>query len=115
MGFIFMKSRFVRYGVPFLALVVGGSFGLREFAQLRYDFRSGKRLTKEEAKEQGIEMKDQREVTLETEFEKIKTIDTGSWENVRGPRPWEEGNRLYEEALQRSGKMAKKDSEMVKN
>ncbi|XP_072222197.1 cytochrome c oxidase assembly protein COX16 homolog, mitochondrial isoform X1 [Leuresthes tenuis] len=31
------KNKTVRYGVPMLLLVVGGSFGLREFTQLRYD------------------------------------------------------------------------------
>lgn len=32
-------------------------------------------------------------------------IDTSNWENVRGPRPWEEGNKLYEEAKERAKKM----------
>ncbi|CAH6844257.1 Cox16 [Phodopus roborovskii] len=31
------KSKTLRYGVPMLLLVVGGSFGLREFSQIRYD------------------------------------------------------------------------------
>uniref|UniRef100_A0A8C6QAS3 Cytochrome c oxidase assembly protein COX16 homolog, mitochondrial n=1 Tax=Nannospalax galili TaxID=1026970 RepID=A0A8C6QAS3_NANGA len=31
------KNRTLRYGVPMLLLVVGGSFGLREFSQIRYD------------------------------------------------------------------------------
>lgn len=30
------------------------------------------------------------EVTLETEYEKIKQIDIEHWDNVRGPRPWED-------------------------
>lgn len=33
-------------------------------------------------------------------------IDTSNWENVRGPRPWEEGNKLYEEAEDRAKKLA---------
>lgn len=35
-------------------------------------------------------MKDPKEVTLESEYEKIKDLDLTNWENVRGPRPWEE-------------------------
>ncbi|XP_048218334.1 uncharacterized protein LOC125363270 isoform X1 [Perognathus longimembris pacificus] len=31
------KNRTLRYGVPMLLLVIGGSFGLREFSQIRYD------------------------------------------------------------------------------
>jgi hypothetical protein len=30
-----LKKRFFRYGVPFLTFVLGGSFGLKEFAKLR--------------------------------------------------------------------------------
>lgn len=38
----------------------------------------------------GIKMKKEGEVTLETEFEKIKKLDIDSWEPVRVPRPWED-------------------------
>lgn len=29
------RQRFFRYGVPFMLLIVGGSFGLKEFSQVR--------------------------------------------------------------------------------
>lgn len=32
----------------------------------------------------GVKMKEAGEVTLETEYEKIKEIDIDNWENVRG-------------------------------
>lgn len=35
-------------------------------------------------------MKKPGEVTLETEFEKIKKLDIDNWDQKRGPRPWEE-------------------------
>ncbi|XP_045617142.1 cytochrome c oxidase assembly protein COX16 homolog, mitochondrial [Procambarus clarkii] len=101
MGVRLVQGRFLRFGAPFLILVVGGSFGLKEFAKIRYDFRNHRNVTKAEADKMGIKMKDHSDVTLETEFEKVKKIDVDTWENVRGPRPWEEGNQLYEEALQR--------------
>uniref|UniRef100_A0A096MH47 Cytochrome c oxidase assembly protein COX16 homolog, mitochondrial n=1 Tax=Poecilia formosa TaxID=48698 RepID=A0A096MH47_POEFO len=31
------RNKTVKYGVPMLLLVIGGSFGLREFTQIRYD------------------------------------------------------------------------------
>ncbi|XP_024860467.1 cytochrome c oxidase assembly protein COX16 homolog, mitochondrial isoform X2 [Kryptolebias marmoratus] len=31
------RNKTVKYGVPMLLLIVGGSFGLREFTQIRYD------------------------------------------------------------------------------
>lgn len=70
--------------------MVGGSFGLREFAQLRYQFSQKSTLTRAEFDKIGIKMKKPGEVTLETEYEKIKNLDIDNWEQVRGPRPWEE-------------------------
>lgn len=71
-------------------MIVGGSFGLREFTQLRYQFRKVSLVNPDEAKKMGVEMKKPGEVTLESEFEKIKKLDIDNWEQKRGPRPWEE-------------------------
>lgn len=30
------------------------------------------------------------EITLESEYEKVKEMDIENWQQVRGPRPWEE-------------------------
>lgn len=73
-----------------MIVIVGGSFGLREFASLRFQFRRVSTITPEEMKKHGIEMKKPGEVTLESEYEKIKNLDIDNWEQVRGPRPWEE-------------------------
>lgn len=32
------------------------------------------------------------QITLEDEYEKVKQMDIESWEQVRGPRPWEESD-----------------------
>lgn len=47
-------------------------------------------MTPEDVEKFGITMKKSKEVTLETEFEKIRSMDIEDWENKRGPRPWEE-------------------------
>lgn len=56
----------------------------------RYTFSKKGTLTPEEAQRFGLDMKKPEDVTLETEFEKIKTIDIDNWQPVRGPRPWED-------------------------
>ncbi|XP_030764570.1 cytochrome c oxidase assembly protein COX16 homolog, mitochondrial [Sitophilus oryzae] len=90
----FLKKRSVKYGVPFLLLMLGGSFGLKEFTNLRYQFRNVSAVNYEEAKKLGIDMKKPGEVTLESEYEKIKNMDIDNWEQVRGPRPWEEKDEV---------------------
>ncbi|CAL1272466.1 unnamed protein product [Larinioides sclopetarius] len=64
-----------------------GSFGLERFASLRYEFRRNELLKPENLEKLGIKKK---EVSLEKEFEKYNKLDINSWENIRGPRPWEE-------------------------
>jgi cytochrome c oxidase assembly protein subunit 16 len=87
---IVQRNRFVAYGVPFVLLLVAGSFGLQQFAQLRYAFRSKKLLTREEAELLEKTMKRGAEAaTLEKEYAKIRQLDIDHWNNVRGTRPWE--------------------------
>jgi len=50
-------------------------------------------VTPEEMKKYGVSMKDRQEVTLESEYDKVKSVDIENWENKRGPRPWEEENQ----------------------
>lgn len=83
------NQRFFRYGVPFLIFVLGGSVGLKEFTNLRYEFSKRSPVNPEMAERHGVKMKNPGEVTLESEFEKIKKLDIDNWSNIRGPRPWE--------------------------
>ncbi|XP_006025235.1 cytochrome c oxidase assembly protein COX16 homolog, mitochondrial isoform X2 [Alligator sinensis] len=75
----------LRYGVPMLLLVIGGSFGLREFAQIRYDYQKLHRKM-----DPALKAKLEKSTTLESEYEKIKNSSFDDWKNVRGPRPWED-------------------------
>jgi len=84
------KNRFLTLGIPFFILVIGGSFGLEQFARIRYDYRKQTGLTPEVAAKYGITMKKPGQVTLESEFAKLEKMDIDTWENIRGPRPWEE-------------------------
>ncbi|KAG9481430.1 hypothetical protein GDO78_010581 [Eleutherodactylus coqui] len=57
----------LRYGVPMALLVIGGSFGLREFTQIRYDAQKLKSTVDPELK--AMMSNKEKEVTLESEFE----------------------------------------------
>ncbi|XP_059140130.1 cytochrome c oxidase assembly protein COX16 homolog, mitochondrial-like isoform X2 [Physella acuta] len=92
-----MRRRFIRLGIPFVVFVAGGSFFLKQFASLRYEFRNSKRLSKEEAEELGFKT-----VSVDTEIEKmlkeIEEKDLDNWENIRGPRPWEDSKSVQIES-----------------
>ncbi|XP_056282031.1 cytochrome c oxidase assembly protein COX16 homolog, mitochondrial isoform X2 [Pseudoliparis swirei] len=64
------KNKTLRYGVPMLLLVVGGSFGLREFTQIRYDAqRIGRRLDPSLEAKVNVE---KQSVILEEQYENPK-------------------------------------------
>ncbi len=91
------KNKFFKFGAPFLILLVGGSFGLEHFARLRYDFRKSKRLKLEEVSEAtGLQLRLDRP-TIESEVEKLKVEDLDTWQNIRGPRPWEDSKSMQDE------------------
>ncbi|KAH8311290.1 hypothetical protein KR044_005457 [Drosophila immigrans] len=71
-------------------MMVAGSFGLQQFSSLRYQYAKKQPVSPEEMKKFGVQMKKRDEVTLETEYDKVKSIDIENWSNKRGPRPWEE-------------------------
>ncbi|XP_051813424.1 cytochrome c oxidase assembly protein COX16 homolog, mitochondrial [Acanthochromis polyacanthus] len=89
------KNKTVKYGIPMLLLVVGGSFGLREFTQIRYDAQKLKRKM-DPALEAKVNMQRQ-SVILEEEYEKLKELNLDEWKNIRGPRPWEDSKEYQEQ------------------
>ncbi|XP_051004467.1 cytochrome c oxidase assembly protein COX16 homolog, mitochondrial isoform X1 [Acomys russatus] len=82
------KNKTLRYGVPMLLLVVGGSFGLCEFSQIRYD---AVKIKIDPELEKKLKVN---KITLESEYEKIKDSTFEDWKNIRGPRPWEDPELL---------------------
>ncbi|CAB0032414.1 unnamed protein product [Trichogramma brassicae] len=57
--------------------MVGGSFGLQNFAEIRYRYRSKVRFRN----------KKPRKTTIEATYEELKKTDIDHWENKRIPRP----------------------------
>ncbi|XP_075879466.1 cytochrome c oxidase assembly protein COX16 homolog, mitochondrial [Nelusetta ayraudi] len=93
------RNKTVKYGVPMLLLVVGGSFGLREFTQIRYDAQRIRRKL-----DPSLEAKvnaQKQSVMLEGEYEKMKEANLDEWKNIRGPRPWEDSREYQEQQRSR--------------
>lgn len=49
----------------------------------RYEYSNKSTISAEDLEKEGISMKKPGEVTLETEYEKVKNIDIDNWESVR--------------------------------
>ncbi|KAL2099055.1 hypothetical protein ACEWY4_005535 [Coilia grayii] len=98
------KNKTLKYGIPMLLLVVGGSFGLREFTQIRYDAQKIRKKL-DPALEARINPEKQ-SVILEEEYEKLQQINLDGWKNIRGPRPWEESREYQEQQRARLNKEA---------
>lgn len=96
-----LKSRHFKYGAPFVVAIVGGTFGLQFYSQLRYDVQAEKRLiSKTKAIRELSENK--KPVSIEEAYEEYKqTVDIDNWKNIRGPRPWEGDNTEYKEVIER--------------
>ncbi|XP_035529414.1 cytochrome c oxidase assembly protein COX16 homolog, mitochondrial [Morone saxatilis] len=86
----------------FQLLVVGGSFGLREFTQIRYDSQKIKKRL-DPSLEAKVNVQKQ-SVILEEEYEKIKELNLDEWKNIRGPRPWEDSKEYQEQQRSRETK-----------
>ncbi|XP_078089479.1 cytochrome c oxidase assembly protein COX16 homolog, mitochondrial [Mustelus asterias] len=89
------RSRTLKYGLPMLLLITGGSFGLREFAQVRYDVQKVKRKIDPHLEAQLN--KNKNNTTIDSEYQKLEQQNLDDWVNIRGPRPWEDSRTHQEE------------------
>ncbi|CAE6519369.1 unnamed protein product [Rhizoctonia solani] len=74
------------FGVPFVLLMVGGSFALSTFTQTRYDLHE-KRVTQISKEEELHMSKNRRHVDIREEYFRLQAQDDEEWEPVRVPRP----------------------------
>ncbi|KAH7730584.1 Protein C24G6.8 [Aphelenchoides avenae] len=90
---------FLKTGVPLFSLVFGGAYLLHFFQQVRYDFRKVRTEQdnfdnlKNEFKKAGVKFDEN--VTVEKLYQEVAELDTENWENIRGPRVYED-NTEYE-------------------
>ncbi|CAE6529497.1 unnamed protein product [Rhizoctonia solani] len=74
------------FGLPFILLMVGGSFALSTFTQTRYDLHEKK--VSQVSKEEELHMsKNRRHVDIREEYFRLQAQDDEDWEPVRVPRP----------------------------
>lgn len=91
----------MKFGAPFLTFLVIGSYGLKEFAELRYTFRKSRLITVEEAEKAGVRLRPKDfKASIEEEAEKLQEENLDQWENIRGPRPWEDSKKMQDEQRQ---------------
>ena len=105
-----LENRHLRYGIPFLTLVIGAPFVLRGLQQSKFDNRRQKLVNEkldERFYEAGIERK--KNVTAEEIYQRYaeKDLEEDDYQMVRGPRPWED-NAQYEELRKSGAKPVKK-------
>ncbi|ORY97442.1 cytochrome c oxidase assembly protein COX16-domain-containing protein [Syncephalastrum racemosum] len=77
---------FALFGFPFIAIIVGASFGLSQITQTRYDHRDQRhqKVAKEEAL--GLDAK-RRKLSLQEEYWRLQAKTDDDWEQVRIDRP----------------------------
>uniref|UniRef100_A0A674NBC4 Cytochrome c oxidase assembly protein COX16 homolog, mitochondrial n=1 Tax=Takifugu rubripes TaxID=31033 RepID=A0A674NBC4_TAKRU len=92
------RNKTLKYGVPMLLLVVGGSFGLREFTQIRYD---AQKIRKKVRNLHHLPYKRLLTLPASRESMKLKEKNLDDWKNIRGPRPWEDSRQYQEQQRSR--------------
>uniref|UniRef100_A0A0C9R4P9 Cytochrome c oxidase assembly protein COX16 homolog, mitochondrial n=1 Tax=Fopius arisanus TaxID=64838 RepID=A0A0C9R4P9_9HYME len=67
------KKRSVKQGLPFVLFIIGASFGLGQFTNLRYEYRKTKQ-TQEKMQDVGLPMRKAEEITLEAQYDIVKEV-----------------------------------------
>lgn len=83
-----LSNRHVQYGVPFIALVVGSTFVLRELNTVRYEYRTVQSFSARDFEKAGIPFKQADPDQIYKEY--MEKEYTDDYQMIRGPRPWEE-------------------------
>lgn len=96
-------NKHFKYGLPFVIAIVGGSYGLQFYSQVRYDIQKERHImTKTKELQKILGPSNQKPKTIEEEYEDYrKKVDLDNWKNIRGPRPWESDNTEYKEMIER--------------
>jgi len=103
------ENRHFKYGAPFMLLVVGSPFVLKPLMSVRYEYRNQKLFTPEQqeefnARHKNIKLRDPSEITLEKIYEQKVENTPDDYENIRGPRPWEDNTDYNNQIKELEGK-----------
>jgi cytochrome c oxidase assembly protein subunit 16 len=97
------QNKFFKNFLPFGLLVIGSYIGMVQFRQINYKYKKNnnldvyqEQLTKAGMSEDSYQSKTT--VSLKDEYEKVMNkIDLDHWNNIRGPRPWENSKEIQEQ------------------
>lgn len=83
-----MRRNPALFGIPFVCLIVGGSFGLSNLTQIRYDIHDQRTRKVSGQEEQQLASKKKRKFDIREEYFRLQEEeDKNDWEPVRVPRP----------------------------
>lgn len=83
-----MRRNPAMFGIPFVCLIVGGSFGLSNLTQIRYDIHDQRTRKVSGEEEQQLASKKKRKFDIREEYFRLQEEeDKNDWEPVRVPRP----------------------------
>lgn len=83
-----MRRNPAMFGIPFVCLIVGGSFGLSNLTQIRYDIHDQRTRKVSGQEEQQLASKKKRKFDIREEYFRLQEEeDKNDWEPVRVPRP----------------------------
>ncbi|KZS99087.1 hypothetical protein SISNIDRAFT_447931 [Sistotremastrum niveocremeum HHB9708] len=74
------------FAIPFLVLMVGASFGLQTFTQVRYEVHDGKRSQVSKEEELGLNNR-RRKFDIREEYYRLQSAGDQDWEPKRVARP----------------------------
>uniref|UniRef100_A0A914WYT4 peptidyl-tRNA hydrolase n=1 Tax=Plectus sambesii TaxID=2011161 RepID=A0A914WYT4_9BILA len=100
------RMKFWTVGLPFLVTLGVGAYGLHFFQENRYIYSNVKKTSKravflkEDVKSQGIEVIPQKSLPEIYQVYR-ETTDFDNWENVRGPRPFEDNSEYLDQKQKR--------------
>ncbi|XP_074601087.1 cytochrome c oxidase assembly protein COX16 homolog l(3)neo43 [Brevipalpus obovatus] len=83
------RSRFINHGVPFLILMAAASFALSKFTVIRYEIQHYSKESLKKLERMGIKPGEPLS-DLDTVFEEMTGQKRDDYENVRGPREYED-------------------------
>lgn len=99
------RNKHFRFGLPFVIMVVGSSYGLKYYSEVKFLIQEERHIISKTKELQKLAVKQH---TIEEEYEDYKrTVDLDNWKNIRGPRPWESDNQEYKELIERRAKESK--------
>ncbi|KAI9471018.1 MAG: cytochrome c oxidase assembly protein cox-16 [Benjaminiella poitrasii] len=80
------QKPFLYFGLPFLTIMVAGSFGLSQLTQTKFDHRDRRHTQVKKEEALGMD-RNRRKLSLQEEYFRLQAKTDDEWEQVRITRP----------------------------